>query len=166
MIDINAINNKLEEKLSPRERIAFSEPQIFGVFPKGWLLFNKCEDDRKITEKLYARDNGIAQIDKFIEAMNLEIFLDSKKCVLTLHSFYCKLFEKEALKIKNVRPRISRYRGFLLVFNKNIPKDFFYVSLIIDEIGRIENLKSFDKDNYTFNDHRLLKYLQHNQFIY
>ena len=98
------------------------------------------------------------KIDQMIASLNLPKEVDFTEMVLTLHSS----FENE-LQLANKGifplPEIKRYRGWLLWFDENVPKDLCFATHIDNEIENLRFLQSKPIRWFTQKEYDKLKYL-------
>lgn len=122
-----------------------------------WLKF----DIPKSYKLLYAPKEitGLDQIDAFIDSLNVEMFRDSQECFLKMHTNAREFFLKEAKKVADWNGRITRYRGYLLIFDSDMPPGLIYIDLIFNEICFLRQ-KRFK----TLKDRHMLNYLIFNRF--
>lgn len=112
------------------------------------------------------KKTSIEQIDKFIDSMNIQLFHDFRECFLMVHMSLHNIFLEEAKKRDDWKGRLTRYRGFLLVFESDIPEGLFYISSISAKIDELKYVRDYDPKSFNLKYKDLLRYLEYNRFKY
>jgi hypothetical protein len=103
-----------------------------------------------------------ATIDAFLSQLNLPATWENEDCFLALGVEHYKELLELRKKATVFNGRFTRYRGFLLLFNDEIPKGFLYVGLIFDKIQELEF--AIANGDSSLKTRQMLDYLRTNRF--
>ncbi|MFB9055068.1 hypothetical protein ACFFVB_18450 [Formosa undariae] len=106
---------------------------------------------------------GAFDIDTFLDKLNLPDNTITEDYCLTLHSSKKELLESLNHVVSSDSKSPRRYRGFLLVFKDDMPKEFIFITFISDEIERLRDLQANRGRWFTQQEFETLQYLLKNR---